>query len=128
MIAHEYGHHIEDQLGVLGRIRTQKGPKSDAVRVELMADCLAGMWAKGAQETKDAEGNAIIAELTQDDIKRAIDAAQAVGDDRIQKRGVGRVDTDSFTHGSAAQRMRWFNRGMEGGTIEGCDTFATDDL
>ena len=128
VIAHEYGHHVEDQLGVLGRIRTQKGPRSDAVRVELMADCLAGAWAKGAQETKDAEGNAIISELTQDDIKAAIDAAQAVGDDRIQKRSGGRVDTDSFTHGSAEQRIRWFNKGLEGGTIKGCDTFNTNDL
>ena len=128
VIAHEYGHHIEDQLGVLGKIRTQRGPKSDAVRVELMADCLAGAWAKGAQQTKDADGNAIIADLTQDDIKRAIDAAQAVGDDRIQKRTSGRVDTDSFTHGTAAQRVRWFNQGLSQGTIKGCDTFATDNL
>jgi predicted metalloprotease len=128
VIAHEYGHHIEDQLGVLGKIRTQQGPKSDAVRVELMADCLAGAWAKGAQETKDADGNAIIEDLTQDDIKRAIDAAEAVGDDRIQKRSTGRVNTDSFTHGSAAQRVRWFNQGLSQGTIKGCDTFATDDL
>ncbi len=128
VIAHEYGHHIEDQLGILGRIRTQKGPKSDAVRVELMADCLAGVWAKGAQETKDSQGQRIIEELNQDDIKRAIDAAQAVGDDRIQKRTSGRVNTDSFTHGSAEQRVRWFNRGLAGGTIRGCDTFATDNL
>jgi uncharacterized protein len=128
VIAHEYGHHIEDQLGVLGKIRTQRGPKSDAVRTELMADCLAGVWAKGAQQTRDASGQAIISELTADDIKRAIDAAQAVGDDRIQKRAQGRVDTDSFTHGTAAQRVRWFNRGLEQGTIESCDTFATDDL
>ena len=128
VIAHEYGHHIEDQLGVLGRIRTQKGPKSDAVRVELMADCLAGVWAKGAQETRDSQGEAIITDLTQDDIKRAINAAEAVGDDRIQKRTRGRVDTDSFTHGSAEQRVRWFNKGMSEGTIKGCDTFATDNL
>ena len=128
VIAHEYGHHIEDQLGILGQIRTQRGPKSDAVRVELMADCLAGAWAKGAQETTDAQGQQIISELTQDDIKRAIDAAQAVGDDRIQKRASGRVDTDSFTHGTAKQRVRWFNRGLEQGTIKGCDTFSTDDL
>jgi predicted metalloprotease len=128
VIAHEYGHHVEDQLGVLGKIRTQKGPKSDAVRVELMADCLAGAWAKGAQQTKDAQGQAIIEELTQDDIKRAIDAAQAVGDDRIQKRTSGQVNTDTFTHGSAEQRVRWFNQGMTDGTIRGCDTFATDDL
>jgi len=128
VVAHEYGHHLQDQLGVLGKIRTQKGPRSDAVRVELMADCLAGVWAKGAQETKDQDGRAIIEELNQDDIRRAIDAAQAVGDDRIQKRSSGQVDTDSFTHGSAEQRMRWFNQGMADGTIKGCDTFATDDL
>lgn len=128
VIAHEYGHYVEDQLGVLGKVRTQKGPKSDAVRVELMADCLAGAWAKGAQETKDADGRTIIADLTQDDIQRAVDAAQAVGDDRIQKRTTGQVDTDSFTHGSARQRVRWFNQGMAQGTIKGCDTFATDDL
>ena len=128
VIAHEYGHHIEDQLGILGRIRTQQGPKSDAVRVELMADCLAGAWAKGAQETKDAQGQAIITELNQDDVKRAIDAAQAVGDDRIQKRTRGRVSPDSFTHGTAEQRIRWFNQGMSQGTIKGCDTFSTDNL
>ena len=128
VVAHEYGHHIENQLGDLGRIRTQKGPRSDAVRVELKADCLAGVWAKSAQETKDEDGQSIIEELNQDDIKRAIDAAQAVGDDRIQKRSGGRVDTDSFTHGSAAQRIRWFNQGMSKGTIKSCDTFATDNL
>jgi len=128
VIAHEYGHHIEDQLGVLGKIRTQQGAKSDAVRVELMADCLAGVWARGAQDTKDSHGNAIIEGLTQDDIKLAIDAAQAVGDDRIQKRTSGQVNTDTFTHGSARQRVRWFNQGMTEGTIKGCDTFATDDL
>ena len=119
VIAHEYGHHLQDQLGVLGKIRTQKGPRSDAVRVELMADCLAGVWAKGAQETKDQDGRAIIEELNQDDIKRAIDAAQAVGDDRIQKRSSGQVDTDSFTHGSAEQRVRWFNQGMCRGHHQG---------
>lgn len=128
VIAHEYGHHIEDQLGILGKIRTQEGPKSDAVRVELMADCLAGAWAKGAQETRDSQGNVLIQDLTQDDIKLAIDAAQAVGDDRIQKRTSGQVNTDTFTHGSAAQRIRWFNQGMSQGTIKSCDTFATDDL
>ncbi len=128
VIAHEYGHHIEDQLGVLGKIRTTQGAKSDAVRVELMADCLAGAWAKGAQDTKDADGNAIIEDLNQEDIKLAIDAAEAVGDDRIQKKSTGRVNTDSFTHGSAKQRVRWFNQGLSQGTIKGCDTFATDDL
>ena len=128
VIAHEYGHHVEDQLGVLGRIRTTRGPKSDAVRVELMADCLAGAWAKGARETKDATGEPIISDLTQDDIKRAIDAAQAVGDDRIQQRTSGRVNPDSFTHGTAAQRIAWFDKGLSQGTIKGCDTFSTDNL
>ncbi|MDX6234978.1 MAG: uncharacterized protein QOH68_4117 [Nocardioidaceae bacterium] len=128
VIAHEYGHHIQDQLGVLGKIRTQRGPKSDAVRAELMADCLAGVWAAAAQKTTDAQGTAIISELNPDDVKRAIDAAQAVGDDRIQKRTSGRVSRDSFTHGSAAQRVRWFDRGMAQGTIKSCDTFATDNL
>jgi uncharacterized protein len=128
VIAHEYGHHIEDQLGILARMKTVRGPKSDSVRAELMADCLAGAWAASAQKTTDASGQPIISDLTQDDIQRAIDAAQAVGDDRIQKRATGRVDTESFTHGTAEQRVRWFNRGMEKGTIKGCDTFSTDNL
>lgn len=128
VIAHEYGHHVEDQLGVLGRIRTQQGPRSDAVRVELMADCLAGMWARSAATTQDAQGTQIIEGLTREDVRLAIDAAEAVGDDRIQKRSSGRVDTDSFTHGSAAQRVKWFEVGMSKGSLRACDTFATDDL
>src|SRR5689334_21992133 len=128
VIAHEYGHHIEDQLGILAQMKTVRGPKSDSVLAELMADCLAGAWAASAQKTTDASGQPIISDLTQDDIQRAIDAAQAVGDDRIQKRANGRVDTESFTHGTAEQRVRWFNRGMEKGTIKGCDTFSTDNL
>jgi predicted metalloprotease len=129
VVAHEYGHHLQNVLNLLPEGASQdRGAQGAAVRVELMADCLAGAWAKGAQQTKDAEGNAIISDLTQDDVKRAIDAAQAVGDDRIQKRSSGRVDTDSFTHGTAAQRVRWFNQGLSKGSIKACDTFATDDL
>jgi predicted metalloprotease len=128
VIAHEYGHHIEDQLGLLARMRSQQGPESDSVRIELMADCLAGVWAKGAQETVDASGAPIISDLTKDDVARAIDAAQAVGDDRIQKRSTGKVNTDSFTHGSAAQREHWFESGLTNGTIKGCNTFETDRL
>lgn len=128
VIAHEYGHHVEDLLGLLGRIRTQQGPKSDSVKIELMADCLAGMWAKDAQETTDAEGNRIIEDLTQDDIARAIDAAQAVGDDRIQKRSSGRVNPEAWTHGSAEQRVHWFNVGLKEGSLEACDTFAPGAL
>jgi predicted metalloprotease len=128
VIAHEYGHHVQDQLGVLRTVRTQRGASSDSVRLELMADCLGGVWAKSAQETRDADGQTIISELTRDDVVRAVDAAQAVGDDRIQKRTSGRVDTDTFTHGTSAQRVRWFETGMREGTIRGCDTFAASRL
>ncbi|HNB00020.1 MAG TPA: neutral zinc metallopeptidase, partial [Marmoricola sp.] len=124
VVAHEYGHHIENLLGVLGQIRTQQGPNSDGVRVELMADCLAGAWAANATDTLDAQGQPIITEITQDDVRRAIDAAQAVGDDRIQKRSSGRVNPEAWTHGSAEQRMRWFTKGMQKGSIKACNTFA----
>jgi predicted metalloprotease len=124
VLAHEYGHHIEDQLGILGQIRTQQGADSDSVKVELMADCLAGAWAKSATTTKDANGEVIIEDLTQDDIARAIDAAKAVGDDRIQKQSSGRVNPEAWTHGSSEQRMHWFNVGLEEGTIDACNTFA----
>jgi predicted metalloprotease len=128
VIAHEYGHHIQDQLGVLGKIRTQQGATSDSVKTELMADCLAGAWAKSAQTTTDADGNKIIEDLTQDDIARAIDAAQAVGDDRIQKQSSGRVNPDAWTHGSSEQRVHWFNVGLEKGTINACNTFSAGSL
>jgi predicted metalloprotease len=128
VLAHEYGHHIEDQLGVLGRMRTQQGPRSDSVKAELMADCLGGMWAKDAQRTTDTLGQMIISDLTADDISRAIDAAQAVGDDRIQKESGGRVNPEQWTHGSAAQREHWFNTGLKEGSLEACNTFAPGAL
>jgi predicted metalloprotease len=128
VIAHEFGHHVEDQLGVLGRLRTQQGPRSDSVRVELMADCLAGVWARSASTTQDANGQVIIEDLTRADVANAVDAAQAVGDDRIQKRSSGRVDQEAWTHGSSAERVRWFETGMQQGTISACNTFGTDDL
>jgi uncharacterized protein len=128
VIAHEYGHHVQDLLGVLGKIRTQQGETSDSVKTELMADCFAGMWAKSAQETTDAEGNKIIEELTQDDIARAINAAQAVGDDRIQKQSSGRVNPEAWTHGSSEQREHWFNVGLKEGSLEACNTFAPGAL
>jgi predicted metalloprotease len=128
VIAHEYGHHVQDELGILGKIRTQQGETSDSVKTELMADCLAGAWAKSAQTTTDADGNKIIEDLTQDDIARAIDAARAVGDDRIQKQTSGRVNPDSWTHGSSEQRVHWFNVGLEKGTIEACNTFSAGAL
>lgn len=123
VIGHEYGHHVEDQLGILGQMRTQQGPRSDSVKAELMADCLGGMWARAAEKTRDTEGNAIIEDITADDVARAVDAATAVGDDRIQKASTGTVDTESWTHGSSKQRVHWFNVGLKGGSIDGCDTF-----
>jgi len=128
VLAHEYGHHIEDQLGVLGQVHSQQGPTSDSVKLELMADCLGGMWAKDAQTTTDALGQMIISDLTQDDISRAVDAAQAVGDDRIQKESGGRVNPEQWTHGSSAERVHWFNTGLKEGSLEACNTFAPGAL
>ena len=128
VLAHEYGHHIENLLGYMGRVRTQQGPESDAVRLELMADCLGGMWAKYATTAEDDAGEVLILDLDQQDISEAIDAAQAVGDDRIQERSGGRVDSDRWTHGSAAAREHWFTVGYEKGTIRDCDTWRTDQL
>jgi uncharacterized protein len=128
VLAHEYGHHIENLLGYLGRARTQQGPESDAVRIELMADCLGGMWTKYATTAEDADGNVLILELDQSDITEAIDAAQAVGDDKIQQKTSGRVDPESWTHGSAAAREYWFMKGYTDGTLAECDTFQTDQL
>ncbi|MDQ6687759.1 MAG: neutral zinc metallopeptidase [Actinomycetota bacterium] len=128
VIAHEYGHHVEDQVGILAQMKTQQGPASDSVKAELMADCLAGSWAKNALTTTDASGQPIISDLTQDDVRRAIDAAQAVGDDRIQKQSQGRVNPESFTHGTSAQRESWFNIGRSRGTIAACNTFKAPSL
>ena len=128
VLAHEYGHHVQDLLGTLGKVRTQQGPESDAVRLELQADCYAGIWTKNATEADDAGGEPYILDLTQDDIDRALDAAAAVGDDRIQRKTSGQVNPEQWTHGSAEQRMRWFTTGMRKGSLEACDTFAADRL
>jgi uncharacterized protein len=128
VLAHEYGHHVQDLLGTMGKVRTQQGASSDAVRLELQADCYAGMWTKHATTADDAGGEPYILDLTQDDIDRALDAAAAVGDDRIQRKTSGRVDPDSWTHGSAESRMRWFSTGMQKGTLEACDTFSAKRL
>lgn len=128
VIAHEYGHHVENLLGVLKGDRGGTGAESASVKTELMADCLGGMWARSATRTEDADGNKIISDLTQDDIDRAIDAARAVGDDRIQQRSGGRVNSESWTHGSAEQRAHWFNVGLEEGSLRACNTFAPGAL
>ncbi len=128
VLAHEYGHHVQNLLGTMSRVRTQQGAGSDAVRLELQADCYAGMWTKYATEAKDAQGQAFILDLTRQDIANALDAARAVGDDRIQQRTSGRVNPDQWTHGSAEERMRWFTIGMRQGTLQACDTFAARRL
>src|SRR4051812_22589932 len=95
VLAHEYGHHIQNLLGTMGKVKTQQGAKSDAVRLELQADCYAGMWAKSATATQDTQGNTLFSELTDQDIQLAIEAATSVGDDRIQQQSGGDVDPES---------------------------------
>ena len=123
VLAHEYGHHIQNMLGTMGRVRTQQGPESDAVRLELQADCYAGMWTRDA-----SDGDGILLDLDQGDIDEAIDSAKTVGDDRIQQKSGQRVDPEGWTHGSSEQRMRWFMVGFEEGSLEACDTFAATEL
>jgi len=128
VIGHEYGHHIQNLLGTMGQVRTQQGPDSDAVRLELQADCYAGMWSKGALETTDDSGVKIFESLDQSDISEALDAAKTVGDDLIQKRTQGRVDPEGWTHGSSEERQRWFTTGYGATSIDECDTFSADKL
>ena len=125
VVAHEYGHHIQDILGLLDEAQKDpQGAQSGAVRVELMADCLAGVWASNAARTKDAQGQTYLKPLTEQDIASALSAAAAVGDDRIQESTQGQVNPESWTHGSAAARQQWFTTGYTKGTINACDTFA----
>jgi uncharacterized protein len=119
VIAHEYGHHVQDQLGVLKQIgNDRQGPESRAVRSELQADCYGGVWAAHAVET------GLIEQLTQADINDGLDAAAAIGDDRIQEQTQGQVNKETWTHGSSEQRRRWFSRGYENGKPAACDTFS----
>jgi hypothetical protein len=126
VIAHEVGHHVENQLGILPRVQARQQEVGErernqlSVRVELMADCLAGVWAYHSNEKYRS--------LEPGDVENAIAAAQAIGDDRLQRQGQGRVVPDSFTHGSSAQRVRWLTTGLKGGDIKSCDTFRTNNL
>lgn len=128
VLAHEYGHHVENVYGVLEESQKDpQGPSSGAVRVELMADCFAGMWIRGATKTTDAQGQALLTDVSEADVRNAMGAAKAVGDDEIQKKSGGGVDPESWTHGSAAARQDWLLRGMEAESITACDTFAVAD-
>lgn len=126
VIAHEYGHHISDLTGTLAKAQASRatGPKSGQVRLELQADCYAGVWLKHATEGTDA----VISQITTDDINRAVDAALAVGDDRIQLKSTGSVSPESWTHGSANMRKKWLATGFNSGDPTKCDTFSTDTL
>ncbi|HEX3320339.1 MAG TPA: neutral zinc metallopeptidase [Terriglobales bacterium] len=120
VLAHEIGHHVQNVLGIEGKVRAARRQNPGAanalsVRMELQADCLAGVWAHSTNQRQILESG---------DIEEGLGAAAAVGDDRLQKMSTGRVNPESFTHGSSAQRMEWFKRGFSDGTIGACNTFA----
>jgi predicted metalloprotease len=124
VVAHEWGHHIQQLTGAFDRAdRSGTGPASDSVRLEVQADCYAGAWIGAASGIRDDGGTAFLEPVTPAEIADALDAAAAVGDDRIQAAGGGGVDPDTWTHGSAEQRQRWFETGRAGGPTA-CDTFA----
>jgi len=122
VLAHEVGHHVQTLLGIGDRVRDAQEHASKAqanqlsVKLELQADCFAGVWANHADETKHI--------LEQGDVESALRAATAVGDDTLQRRAQGFVVPDSFTHGTSAERMSWFKRGLASGSIQSCDTFS----
>jgi uncharacterized protein len=126
VIAHEVGHHVQNQLGILGMVDRERRGMGEAesnalqVRIELQADCFAGLWANHTEQMRRI--------LEPGDVEAGIGAAAAVGDDRLQRRAQGYVVPESFTHGSSAQRVRWFRTGLESGDIQRCDTFGTDRL
>ena len=126
MIAHEVGHHVQNLMGITDKVDSMRGRVSErqmnalSVRVELQADCLAGVWANHADRARHI--------LEQGDIERAMDAAAKIGDDALQKRSQGYAVPDSFTHGSSAQRVRWFNTGLQTGSVKACDTFNASNL
>jgi predicted metalloprotease len=123
VIAHEVGHHVQNLLGIMSRVQglqrranSQQQANTLSVRVELQADCLAGIWANHAHRERNI--------LEQGDVEEGLNAAAQIGDDRMQKRAQGYVVPDGFTHGSAEQRVRWFRRGIESGNLQQCDTFS----
>ncbi len=130
VVAHEFGHHVQNLLGVLGRAQQDPtGPTGGGVRTELQADCYAGVWAHYAATTKQEGTDVTFLEpLSDKDIADALSAASAVGDDRIQEAATGRVSPESWTHGSSEQRQQWFTTGYQTGDPNKCDTFAPGAL
>lgn len=126
VIAHEIGHHVQNLLGISGDVQRRKARagKTEAnalsVKLELQADCMAGVWARQADRARNI--------LETGDIEEALNAASAIGDDRLQRQAQGYVVPDSFTHGSAAQRARWFRRGLDSGDTAACDTFSAKSI
>lgn len=130
VVAHEFGHHVQNLLGVLGRAQQDpQGPTGGGVRTELQADCYAGVWAHYASITRqESTGVPFLEPLSDKDIADALSAASSVGDDRIQQAATGRVNPEAWTHGSSEQRQKWFTEGYRTGDPNKCDTFATNDL
>lgn len=126
VVAHEVGHHVQNLLGISGKVDGMRGRISEreqnalSVRLELQADCFAGIWANKSQQAKNW--------LDQGDIESAVNAAQQIGDDKLQRESTGVVRPDSFTHGSSAQRVRWFTQGYKTGSVKACDTFSAPSL
>jgi uncharacterized protein len=130
VVAHEYGHHVQNLQGILGRAQQgAQGAQGNGVRTELQADCYAGVWAHYASTVKqESTGVPYLQPLSDNDIRDALSAAASVGDDRIQKAATGHTNPESWTHGSSAQRQKWFTVGYQTGDPNKCDTFAAPDL
>jgi predicted metalloprotease len=130
VLAHEYGHHIQDLVGTEAKMRQlQQGASSTeknllSVKLELQADCYAGVWARGATGTTSSNGQKIFKSLTSDDVKQGIQTAGQIGDDTLQKQSGQQINPKEFTHGTSADRQKWFSLGYNSGTPENCDTFA----
>jgi predicted metalloprotease len=129
VLAHEYGHHVQDLLGIESKVRSRQGASSDSVRLELQADCFAGVWAKHATEPGPNGEPAIVKSIDEQDFTNALQVAGHIGDDWIQKNlGNGQVNQNAFTHGSGAQREKWLRTGYTTGDPKRCDTFSTSNL